>query len=480
MDPSGSGLDDTERDDIGPEDGERGDGRTDGDGAGGKRARHGPDSPARIAGGISMNEPKRVKRDDETAANPEAGTASDAAAPAAAEADGARRAPAAVDREAVPDHADAGRADAVAELQARIVKGLAALDTGRKRGRKVAAAVAEPRSDAASVPSASQTDGGLDSSTRGGVDDVPDGAVVAVQISPGSASEVTADTAQDAHSDAGSLPEPPLELVPVSEAATGEAVAVPPLADPAIREAERIVEALLFASPEPLDETQLAAHLPAGMAVAPLLEALRVHYETRGVQLVRVSGKWMFRTAGDLGWLMERHAVEERRLSRAALETLAIIAYHQPVTRAEIEEIRGVATSRGTLDVLMEAGWVRPRGRRRAPGKPVTYGTTDGFLTHFGLDQIKDLPGLADLRGAGLLDGNLPPGFRVPDPTDVAALMPDELPLEDEPEDATQSELDLEPLEDDTADENDGESLAPPQGRATADEPGRGDPSTSA
>ena len=133
---------------------------------------------------------------------------------------------------------------------------------------------------------------------------------------------------------------------------------------------------------------------------------------------------------GGSRYLLERHANEERRLSRAALETLAIIAYHQPVTRAEIEEIRGVTTSGGTLDILMETGWIRPRGRRRAPGKPLTYGTTDSFLAHFGLDGVKDLPGLADLKAQGLLDGHLPPGFAVPDPTIAASLMPDELPLE--------------------------------------------------
>ena len=157
---------------------------------------------------------------------------------------------------------------------------------------------------------------------------------------------------------------------------------------------------------------------------------------------MRVAGKWAFRTAEDLSYLLERHAVEERRLSKAALETLAIIAYHQPVTRAEIEEIRGVETSKGTLDILLETGWIRPRGRRRAPGKPLTYGTTEAFLDHFALDAIKDLPGLAELKGAGLLDANLPPDFAVPVPTDVAKLMPDELPLEDEPD--AQEELPLE------------------------------------
>jgi segregation and condensation protein B len=212
-------------------------------------------------------------------------------------------------------------------------------------------------------------------------------------------------------------------------------------------EALRIIEALLFAAPEPLDEAFLARHLKAGADVKALLEELRGFYAGRGVNLARVAGKWAFRTASDLAYLLERHAVEEKRLSRAALETLAIIAYHQPVTRAEIEEIRGVETSKGTLDILLETGWVRPRGRRRAPGKPLTYGTTEKFLDHFGLESVKDLPGLQELKSAGLLDATLPPGFQVPSPTDVAALMPDELPLEaaEEPE---QTEMALEAPED--------------------------------
>ncbi|HEX2843567.1 SMC-Scp complex subunit ScpB [Hyphomicrobium sp.] len=193
----------------------------------------------------------------------------------------------------------------------------------------------------------------------------------------------------------------------------------------------RIVEALLFASSSPLDEAWLAQHLRHGSNISTVLSDIAAVYAPRGVNLVRVAGKWVFRTAEDLGYLLERHSVEERRLSRAALETLAIISYHQPVTRAEIEEIRGVTTSAGTLDILMEAGWIRPRGRRRAPGKPLTYGTTDSFLAHFGLDSVKDLPGLADLKAQGLLDGHLPPGFTVPDPSIAASLMPDELPLED-------------------------------------------------
>jgi segregation and condensation protein B len=214
------------------------------------------------------------------------------------------------------------------------------------------------------------------------------------------------------------------------------------------RENLRILEALLFAAAEPLDEEHLARHLKTGSDVHALLEELKGFYAGRGINLVRVAGKWAFRTAEDLGWLLERHATEERRLSKAALETLAIIAYHQPVTRAEIEDIRGVETSKGTLDILLETGWVRPRGRRRAPGKPLTYGTTDAFLEHFSLEAIKDLPGMAELKGAGLLDANLPPDFVVPSPTDVAKLMPDELPLEDDEE--AQEELALdEPEADD-------------------------------
>ncbi len=208
-------------------------------------------------------------------------------------------------------------------------------------------------------------------------------------------------------------------------------------------EALRIVEALLFAASEPLDEAFLARHLPADADVGALLAEVQGFYAGRGVNLVRVAGKWAFRTASDLAYLLERHALEEKRLSRAALETLAIVAYHQPVTRAEIEEIRGVETSKGTIDILLETGWVRPRGRRRAPGKPITFGTTAAFLDHFGLESIKDLPGLADLKSAGLLDSTLPPGFQVPSPTDVAALMPDELPLEIA-EEAEQAELTFE------------------------------------
>jgi segregation and condensation protein B len=181
----------------------------------------------------------------------------------------------------------------------------------------------------------------------------------------------------------------------------------------------RMTEALLFAAAEPLDIDSIAARLPAGADVGALIEDLQKFYEKRGVNLVRVANKWMLRTAEDLSFLMERSAVEQRKLSRAAMETLAIIAYHQPVTRAEIEEIRGVTVSKGTIDVLMETGWVRLRGRKRTPGRPVTYGTTEGFLLHFGLENIGDLPGLDELKAAGMLDGRLPPGFEVPAPSDV-------------------------------------------------------------
>ena len=161
-----------------------------------------------------------------------------------------------------------------------------------------------------------------------------------------------------------------------------------------------------------------------------LLAQLQRDYAPRGVNLVRVAGKWALRTASDLAWLLTRESVVTRKLSRAAIETLAIVAYHQPVTRAEVEEIRGVSTSKGTLDVLLETGWVRLRGRRKAPGRPVTYGTSETFLAHFGLDVLTDLPGLDELKGSGLIDAALPADFSVPVPSDDPALREDEDPLE--------------------------------------------------
>lgn len=166
----------------------------------------------------------------------------------------------------------------------------------------------------------------------------------------------------------------------------------------------RMVEAVVFASVRPLSVDEIAARLPDGVAVAAHLGTLAESYADRGIELVSVGGKYMFRTAADLAFLMRKEVDEPRRLSRAAIETLAIIAYHQPVSRAEIEEIRGVSLSRGTLDALLEAGWVRPRGRRKTPGRPLTFGTSEDFLIHFGLDAIEDLPGLADLKAAGMLD----------------------------------------------------------------------------
>ena len=195
----------------------------------------------------------------------------------------------------------------------------------------------------------------------------------------------------------------------------------------------RLLEALLFAASEPLDEPTLVRALPDGVDVKAALASLQAEYATRGVNLVRIGKKWTFRTASDLSWLLTKETVEQRKLSRAAIETLAIIAYHQPVTRAEIEEIRGVATSKGTIDTLLETGWIRLRGRRKAPGRPVTYGTTPGFLEHFGLDAIEDLPGLEELKGAGFIEGRVPSDFSVPTPSDADALREDEDPLEDDP-----------------------------------------------
>jgi segregation and condensation protein B len=192
----------------------------------------------------------------------------------------------------------------------------------------------------------------------------------------------------------------------------------------------RILEALLFAAEEPLDEKILAKRLPAGTDVRSLLAELQEEYAQRGVNLVRIAGKWSLRTASDLAWLLTHESVVTKKLSRAAIETLAIVAYHQPVTRAEIEEIRGVTTSKGTLDVLLETGWVRLRGRRKAPGRPVTYGTNETFLSHFGLEVLDDLPGLEELKGAGLIEKSLPSGFSVPAPSDDPALRDDEDPLE--------------------------------------------------
>ncbi|WP_019170473.1 SMC-Scp complex subunit ScpB [Pseudaminobacter salicylatoxidans] len=194
----------------------------------------------------------------------------------------------------------------------------------------------------------------------------------------------------------------------------------------------RMAEAIVFASAEPVSERALAARLPEGADIPAAMAELQRIYSSRGVNLVRVAGAWAFRTAGDLAFLMSRDAVQQKKLSRAALEVLAIIAYHQPVTRAEIEEIRGVETSKGTLDTLLETEWVRMRGRRRTPGRPVTYGTTDSFLDHFALEEIRDLPGIEELKGAGLLSARMPANFSIPmPPTDPDELSDQEDPLTD-------------------------------------------------
>ena len=168
--------------------------------------------------------------------------------------------------------------------------------------------------------------------------------------------------------------------------------------------ARRIMEAMIFAAGRPVDAAALAAQLPEGTDIEEELAALVAYYEHRGIQLVKVAGGWTFRTAADLADHLAVHRVVRRRLSRAALETLAIIAYHQPVTRAEVEEIRGVHLGRGTLDILLEAGWIAPKGRRRTPGRPVTWVTTPAFMEHFGLESLDDLPGIDELEAAGLLD----------------------------------------------------------------------------
>ena len=220
-------------------------------------------------------------------------------------------------------------------------------------------------------------------------------------------------------------PEPEREAAPEVEAVEAGPSEHPELAETSLR----ILEALLFASAEPLAASELTPHLGEGVDAEPLLVALQAQYAPRGVNLVRRGDKWAFRTAADLSFLLLRETTDNKPLSRAALETLSIIAYHQPATRAEVEEVRGVATGKGTLDLLMEAGWIRMRGRRRTPGRPVTYGTTEAFLDHFGLESLADLPGLEELKGAGLLSNRLPPNMQIPLPFD-GPLRDDEDPLD--------------------------------------------------
>jgi segregation and condensation protein B len=192
----------------------------------------------------------------------------------------------------------------------------------------------------------------------------------------------------------------------------------------------RMLEALLFAAATPLSRAEIALRMPENVDIGALLNELQAAYAERGVNLRRFDDRWQFRTAEDLAYVLKREVVEQKKLSRAAVETLAVIAYHQPATRAEIEEVRGVAVSPGTLDVLLESGWIRLRGRRRTPGRPVTFGTTPAFLEHFGLESIGDLPGLADLRAAGLIEMLGAPTDETPQPNDSPDLRDDEDPLE--------------------------------------------------
>ena len=179
---------------------------------------------------------------------------------------------------------------------------------------------------------------------------------------------------------------------------------------PPLAEQERMIEAILFATAEPMSIAQIEERMPHGCDAAEAMALLRKRFEGRGVRLVKVGDAWAFRTAPDLGFLMQKERVETRKLSRAAIETLAIIAYHQPVTRAEIEEIRGVSVSRGTVDLLLELDWIKLGRRRMTPGRPVTFIVTPEFLDHFGLESSRDLPGVKELRDAGLLDNRPPPG----------------------------------------------------------------------
>lgn len=212
----------------------------------------------------------------------------------------------------------------------------------------------------------------------------------------------------------------------------------------------RVIEAILFAATEPVSTAKLLEFLPAGTDVQSLLEDLQANYANRGVNLVQVAGNYMLRTSADVSFVLRRETIQQKKLTKAGLETLSIVAYHQPVTRADIEDIRGVAISKGTLDTLLDIGWVRMRGRRKTPGRPVTYGTTDGFLRHFGLNEITDLPGLHELKAAGLLEGSLPPGFDMPLPK-----MSEELAEDEDPLDGTevQQPLDMHLPEDETASE---------------------------
>ncbi len=216
------------------------------------------------------------------------------------------------------------------------------------------------------------------------------------------------------------------------EAADGHVETEGQAASDSLHHSIRIVEAILFASAEPVSSRTLSERLSAEVDFNQVMSRLIALYADRGVHVVKIGEAWAMRTAQDLGFLLRQDATKQKKLSRAALEVLSTIAYHQPVTRAEIEDVRGVETSKGTLDLLLESGWVRMRGRRQSPGRPVTYGTTTAFLDHFGLAELRDLPGMEDLKAAGLLSPRMPGNFGIPlPPRDPDLLAADEDPLTD-------------------------------------------------
>lgn len=264
-----------------------------------------------------------------------------------------------------------------------------------------------------------------------GQDDAPadEGAEVAAEgdapeTEEGAAEDVEASSAETASDEDDPDAEETLEE---AEAADEAADPKPEWTEEEILAHMRMAEALVFAAAEPLDAKTIADRLPVGADVKTVMARLGELYENRGVVLKRIDGKWRFVTAPDVAHVLTKEQTAPRKLSRAALETLAIIAYHQPCTRADIEDVRGVQVARGSLDQLLEIGWVRLRGKRRdAPGRPTLYGTSQAFLEHFGLESIQDLPGQADLKAAGLLDARLPPGFAVPTPSDADDEEPEE------------------------------------------------------
>ncbi len=237
-----------------------------------------------------------------------------------------------------------------------------------------------------------------------GVNDNDNAEIVTDEVAePDVASELDSETADVMdESDEGAVQDDAEEN---AEEGEGETVAeTPPPSEAEIHDAKRLVEAILFASADTLSERAIAGRVPDGINVKALLKDLQEEYAGRGVNLVRVGISWAFRTAHDLSAKLNIETEVSRKLGRATIETMAIIAYHQPVTRAEIEEIRGVSLSKGTLDVLFEKSWIKPRGRRETPGRPMTWGTTDDFLDHFGLSRVTDLPGMDELKAAGLLE----------------------------------------------------------------------------